>query len=790
MNLNGWLKTLTGCVAVVVWGTAYGNSMFGGSVMKSTPLYDGSDTEFTGRLEDRVNLWPLGYYREPAFSLLWPVFSVTDDHLAIRPIYTQYRQRGPGSPYDEFNFLWPLCQFDTRHDDYRVFPFFWGDDYFVAFPAFFHVADTWVVPPVIVPGDGSGFGIFPLAVFDWSGSDRLGCVFPAFYSHSWNDGKSRTAWFAAGLAGWKTRQEALESSWLAPLYWARPQERMFASPFWASQGEMGDRVRYGGVPALLTFAGYDPRNENRFGRLAGGLVGWNKAKGGVFSNWAFPLYYRDNAKFLSLPWSGTFADGKLSGWCLPPALSWRADDGRGDARTRVLLGLAGSNRTAGGFTSSWLFPFWYHNSDGLTVTPLAGWRQDAHWIFPLWYSDDRTFVSALWAHGRDADGGLSWAVCPLGLTEYYYDAKSDEDRLLVLAGLAGKTRDRRTGKGSEWVAPLYYRDSEGVFATLLGGRAKDASWLFPLYYKDDHDFFTLLYGCTRYGETRRHVFPLLLSEVHRDSDRYGEPAGGESYLLGLAGREQDKYTDKSWCLPLWYRNKGEFTSLVYGNWAFGSQTNNWWGLPILGTRRGSASGAWLFPIVSWTRDADYGELKRAMDSETLDPSSVPNQRDWWGASDDVSVLLGLGGSEKSVCCHTRGGETNEEYKVEFDESREMGNVLLAKRTVDRSVTFDLRRKTRTESYEKDSSVLCHLLWSAHEERRADGTCNGEESVLWRVWHRVREDGNVAVDMFPFVTYDSKTNGFTKTSFFWRLFRYEKDPASGTKVDLLFLPVWR
>ena len=618
-------KILTGCAAAVLWGAAYGHSIFGGSVMKSTPLYDGSDTEFTGRLEDRVNLWPLGYYREPAFSLLWPVFSMTDDHLAIRPIYTQYRQRGPGSPYDEFNFLWPLCQFDTRHDDYRVFPFFWGDDYFVAFPAFFHVADTWVVPPVIVPGDGSGFGIFPLAVFDWSGSDRLGCVFPAFYSHSWNDGKSRTAWFAAGLCGWKTRQETLESSWLMPLYWARPQDRMFASPFWASQGEMGDRVRYGGVPALLTFAGYDPRNENRFGRLAGGLVGWNKAKGGVFSNWAFPL--------------------------------------------------------------------WYHNSDGLTVTPLAGWRQDAHWIFPL-------------------------------------------------------------------------------------------------YYKDDHDFFTLLYGCTRYGETRRHVFPLLLSEVHRDSDRYGEPAGGESYLLGLAGREQDKYTDKSWCLPLWYRNKGEFTSLVYGNWAFGSQTNNWWGLPILGTRRGSASGAWLFPIVSWTRDADYGELKRAMDSETLDPSSVPNQRDWWGASDDVSVLLGLGGSEKSVCCHTRGGETNEEYKVEFDERREMGNVLLAKRTVDRSVTFDLRRKTRTESYEKDSSILCHLLWSAHEERRADGTCNGEESVLWRVWHRVREDGNVAVDMFPFITYDSKTNGFSKASLLWRLFRYEKDPESGTKVDLLFLPVWR
>ena len=57
------------------------------SQMKSTPFYSGSERVYTGRVEDRVNLWPFAYYREPALSVLWPLFSLTDDHLAVRPIY-------------------------------------------------------------------------------------------------------------------------------------------------------------------------------------------------------------------------------------------------------------------------------------------------------------------------------------------------------------------------------------------------------------------------------------------------------------------------------------------------------------------------------------------------------------------------------------------------------------------------------------------------------------------------------------------------------------------------------
>ena len=96
--------------------------------MKSTPFYEGSDVVYAGKPEDRVNVWPIAYWREPVGSVLWPMTSFSDDHFALRPIYSQYKQDGKDGAFDEFNFLWPLSQADTKNDDYFVFPFFWGKD--------------------------------------------------------------------------------------------------------------------------------------------------------------------------------------------------------------------------------------------------------------------------------------------------------------------------------------------------------------------------------------------------------------------------------------------------------------------------------------------------------------------------------------------------------------------------------------------------------------------------------------------------------------------------------------
>ena len=51
---------------------------------KGTPFYTGEYAVCRGPMEDRVNLWPVLYYRDPALSVLWPFIEKTEDHFAAR----------------------------------------------------------------------------------------------------------------------------------------------------------------------------------------------------------------------------------------------------------------------------------------------------------------------------------------------------------------------------------------------------------------------------------------------------------------------------------------------------------------------------------------------------------------------------------------------------------------------------------------------------------------------------------------------------------------------------------
>ncbi|MEQ8822181.1 MAG: hypothetical protein RLY93_18245 [Sumerlaeia bacterium] len=58
--------------------------------MKSTPLWDDDYPVAKGPAGDRVNLWPLAYYRDPALSVLWPLVTVSDEGHSFYPFY-EYR---------------------------------------------------------------------------------------------------------------------------------------------------------------------------------------------------------------------------------------------------------------------------------------------------------------------------------------------------------------------------------------------------------------------------------------------------------------------------------------------------------------------------------------------------------------------------------------------------------------------------------------------------------------------------------------------------------------------------
>ena len=122
---------------------------------------------------------------------------------------------------------------------------------------------------------------------------------------------------------------------------------------------------------------------------------------------------------------------------------------------------------------------------------------------------------------------------------------------------------------------------------------------------------------------------------------------------------------------------------------------------------------------------------------------------------------------------------------------ELGNILVFRYEGWRKVDFDLT--TRAKVLDTESGWSSLFLFLYNHEHRADkvkGTSYTSHRVLWKLWDWEEENGDVSLDVFPGFTYDSKKNGYRKTSFLWRLFRYENDPKEGKKVDLLFLPVWR
>ena len=82
------------------------------TAMKGTPFYTGEYSRRQGPVEDRVNIWPAFYYREPAVSVLWPLFEMTDDHVAVRPLFSVY---GLDQTNHQYNVLWPLTEFDRRN---------------------------------------------------------------------------------------------------------------------------------------------------------------------------------------------------------------------------------------------------------------------------------------------------------------------------------------------------------------------------------------------------------------------------------------------------------------------------------------------------------------------------------------------------------------------------------------------------------------------------------------------------------------------------------------------------
>ena len=308
--------------------------------MKSTPFYEGTDISYTGAPEDRINIWPVAYWRAPVGSVAWPVVSFSDDHFALRPVYSQYKQSGKDGAFDEFNFVWPICQADTRNDDYCIFPVFWGKDddgkpYQALFPIYWngatynslfpiwywdssgafvtpiygHWKDGWAFPPLLSWGESKENGDYEYDyLLGFGGAKNIGgykdvWAWPLFDRNSYTDSETNDICKTDVLLDfieWCSKNGEASSSYVFPLYsWKR--DNSFVTPlfYWENNGTFmtwlgGRSVDFGNTTTNVCVTPF-------FGATSGEFEG----------GWAFPLWshnkrydFCDNMKLLdcdSLP---------------------------------------------------------------------------------------------------------------------------------------------------------------------------------------------------------------------------------------------------------------------------------------------------------------------------------------------------------------------------------------------------------------------------------------------------------------------------------------------------------
>lgn len=472
------------------------------AAMKGTPLFSGEYKNPRGPSEDRVPLWPLLYYRDPALSVLWPfIESVRGESLAVRPIFSVYNKDDDAKR--QTNVLWPLSQFDNASGVCRIFPVYWGNNFAAVFPLYWHYEKAYGPTDLMIPlwfyqrdATGSnmalllgligwinqpsshGWHVFPIAGnYDGPGRHYSYQLWPLFHQVR-RGGESLNM----GLPLWFWSRDDTGSRFLSPLWsqgiHANGTSWRLLLPFFYSDDHSFYTLLGGGgnhawaVPVLLSWGSSQPDGSR--GNILGPLAHWER-RGDGSTSYAFPLYYQSRdasaRRFYSLPWSS--AEHKNGeGWRLIPPLYFHSHD-RDGRLTLSPLYYAGTSQ---GGKASWnLVPPLYFGSatpNGTqTITPLYATGRSADgasaWrlLVPLFYSE-RDREGKFWATllgGRSTEaGGHAWMVYPLLTWSRRHGTASD---MWALAPLAHFYSDEHGSRSH--VLPLYYHDSaSGTLITL------------------------------------------------------------------------------------------------------------------------------------------------------------------------------------------------------------------------------------------------------------------------------------------------------------------------------------
>jgi hypothetical protein len=348
--------------------------------MKGTPFFTGEYAKRNGPAEQRVNAWPIVYYRDPALSVLWPIFEFTDDHTAVRPIFSVY---GLDRTNRTYCVLWPLTQFDRQTRENWIFPIFWAKDYEVVFPVYWHFGQPW-------GKTGGTDSLFPLWIFERYGTNEfsLFCPWPLLYW--WSDARNRETGSMVLPLYWHER-DAAGSGFYSLLWMSGTQTngdywRLLPSLYYQASNET-----YSATAMLLWVQGRSGSNDwraifpvacwdRRWHTLLTPLCGWRHGDRG----YVYPL----------TPLAGV-RTGVRSGSWLFPLYSHEREKKTGSVDDNFLL-LGGHSRE-GRHRHSWFWPLFDFDNDGpLDSVPEKAERYSTYgktfWCLPCCWYENRCYV--------------------------------------------------------------------------------------------------------------------------------------------------------------------------------------------------------------------------------------------------------------------------------------------------------------------------------------------------------------------------------------------------------------
>jgi hypothetical protein len=334
MATRKWVVSVS--LALALFGAALLLGGCASSAMRGTPFYTGVTHHPPGAMERRLNLWPVAYYYDPFLSVVWPIFEKTDTHVLVRPLAGVAKL---DCPQHQYNLLWPIGEFDVDDDDYRFFPFFWGDKgrgpcpgYFALFPLVWYMKDSFsVLFPVLwyFPNDDN-FCVFP--VF-WYEKDDHFALFPLYMN--FKDEKSthvlwplfhvrrdeEPSWHVGPFAGdWK-KDDFRYSFLLFPLGHRYRKDDYALDMFLPFYAKESGRNRDTLVTPLY-ISNDDREKGEKFRFIAPTWFDYQKPDGGMRT--LFPLYFdrREGEEKLWLtPLAGRYQRPGADTWIASPLLS-------------------------------------------------------------------------------------------------------------------------------------------------------------------------------------------------------------------------------------------------------------------------------------------------------------------------------------------------------------------------------------------------------------------------------------------------------------------------------------